>query len=409
MRFYAPIEFSKNLKETPEGFLVAEGVAIARLGVLEYLASEVPIEAGDESEIIKVERGADVLFAPETLASFEGKPITLDHPQDFVNSENWRSLSVGVVQNVRALGDCLVADLLLTEKNAIKEIKNGEFRELSCGYDADYEQTGVGIGRQTRILGNHVALVRRGRCGAQCAIKDKAPFFDLGHFVMKKMFGILNRDSESAEKREQVGDVENVENVEKQAQSIADVLGMVLARLDALEAKIAEKQEMAADENLNAGSEPKSDESGAVDEKEAQDESDNVLIEKLDEILSLLRREMFDESQQDPLEQKAADAAFVSACAILAPSVDAKSKGAVGKALDFAYSTKDGRAVIDSLLKGKSLAAEKESEMLFFAASELLKMKRAKAFDNAAVAKQVCDYSPAALNAYYEQFYSKKG
>lgn len=409
MRFYAPIEFSKNLKETPEGFLVAEGVAIARLGVLEYLASEVPIEASDESEIIKVERGADVLFAPDTLASFEGKPITLDHPQDFVNSENWRALSVGVVQNVRALGDCLVADLLLTEKNAIKEIKNGEFRELSCGYDADYEQTGVGIGRQTRILGNHVALVRRGRCGAQCAIKDKAPFFDLGHFVMKKMFGILNRDSESAEKREQVGDVENVENVEKQAQSIADVLGMVLARLDALEAKIAEKQEMAADENLNAGSEPKSDESGAVDEKEAQDESDNVLIEKLDEILSLLRREMFDESQQDPLEQKAADAAFVSACAILAPSVDAKSKGAVGKALDFAYSTKDGRAVIDSLLKGKSLAAEKESEMLFFAASELLKMKRAKAFDNAAVAKQVCDYSPAALNAYYEQFYSKKG
>lgn len=409
MRFYAPIEFSKNLKETPEGFLVAEGVAIARLGVLEYLASEVPIEAGDESEIIKVERGADVLFAPDTLASFEGKPITLDHPQDFVNSDNWRELSVGVVQNVRALGDCLVADLLLTEKNAIKEIKNGEFRELSCGYDADYEQTGVGIGRQTRILGNHVALVRRGRCGAQCAIKDKAPFFDLGHFVMKKMFGILNRDSESAEKREQVGDVENVENVEKQAQSIADVLGMVLARLDALEAKIAEKQEMAADENLNAGSEPESDESGAVDEKEVQDESGNVLIEKLDEILSLLRREMFDESKQDPLEQKAADAAFVSACAILAPSVDAKSKGAVGKALDFAYSTKDGRAVIDSLLKGKSLAAEKESEMLFFAASELLKMKRAKAFDNAAVAKQVCDYSPAALNAYYEQFYSKKG
>lgn len=409
MRFYAPIEFSKNLKETPEGFLVAEGVAIARLGVLEYLASEVPIEAGDESEIIKVERGADVLFAPDTLASFEGKPITLDHPQDFVNSDNWRELSVGVVQNVRALGDCLVADLLLTEKNAIKEIKNGEFRELSCGYDADYEQTGVGIGRQTRILGNHVALVRRGRCGAQCAIKDKAPFFDLGHFVMKKMFGILNRDSESAEKREQVGDVENVENVEKQAQSIADVLGMVLSRLDALEAKIAEKQEMAADENLNAGSEPESDESGAVDEKEVQDESGNVLIEKLDEILSLLRREMFDESKQDPLEQKAADAAFVSACAILAPSVDAKSKGAVGKALDFAYSTKDGRAVIDSLLKGKSLAAEKESEMLFFAASELLKMKRAKAFDNAAVAKQVCDYSPAALNAYYEQFYSKKG
>lgn len=45
-------------------------------------------------------------------------------------------------------------------------------REVSCGYDADYEQLAVGRGRQMNIVGNHVALVERGRCGPRCAIGD---------------------------------------------------------------------------------------------------------------------------------------------------------------------------------------------------------------------------------------------
>ena len=50
--------------------------------------------------------------------------------------------------------------------------------EVSLGYDADYEQTAPGVGRQTNIIGNHVALVERGRCGPRCAIGDRQTVSD---------------------------------------------------------------------------------------------------------------------------------------------------------------------------------------------------------------------------------------
>jgi hypothetical protein len=117
---------------------------------------------------------ADV-FAPNTVASFEGKPVTLDHPEEFVTPESWRELSRGVAQNLRRgegkSSDLLLADLLITDKEAIAAVRNG-LREISCGYDADYEETAPGVGRQINIIGNHVALVDRGRCGPRCKITD---------------------------------------------------------------------------------------------------------------------------------------------------------------------------------------------------------------------------------------------
>ncbi|MDN8999636.1 DUF2213 domain-containing protein, partial [Staphylococcus aureus] len=79
---------------TPEGFLLCEGVPIARTGTQDYAYFELPgLEAKDG--VIVAERGADVLFSAETIASFEGKPITIGHPPDFVNPRNWRVVAVG--------------------------------------------------------------------------------------------------------------------------------------------------------------------------------------------------------------------------------------------------------------------------------------------------------------------------
>jgi hypothetical protein len=67
--------------------------------------------------------------------------------------------------------DVLMADLLIWDKDAIALIDRGK-RELSVGYDADYEELGPGHGRQRNIRANHLALVERGRCGPRCAIGD---------------------------------------------------------------------------------------------------------------------------------------------------------------------------------------------------------------------------------------------
>jgi hypothetical protein len=118
------------------------------------------------------------VFRPETIASFNGKPVTNNHPPEKVTPNNFRHYSVGVVLNPRR-GDgiqydnsFMYADLLITDPTAIAEIRSGK-REVSAGYDAEYEQTVDGEGRQYGIVGNHVALVNRGRCGPLCTIGDE--------------------------------------------------------------------------------------------------------------------------------------------------------------------------------------------------------------------------------------------
>lgn len=179
-RWFAPERLSARQSMTPEGFLLCEAVPIARTGTLVYDESELvnddgPIVQGGPGGIVTIERNADEVFRVETIASFEGKPVTLAHPDDFVTPANWRELSMGITQNVRQgdgiESDLVLADLLITDATAIDEVRNG-LRQVSCGYDADYEQLAVGRGRQMNIVGNHVALVERGRCGSRCAIGD---------------------------------------------------------------------------------------------------------------------------------------------------------------------------------------------------------------------------------------------
>src|SRR5260363_219461 len=73
---------------TPEGFLVCHAVPIARTGTMACAALEVPqLEAGADG-IVWTERPPEVVFGVETMASFEGKPVTLDHPDVLVTPQN---------------------------------------------------------------------------------------------------------------------------------------------------------------------------------------------------------------------------------------------------------------------------------------------------------------------------------
>ena len=161
---------------TPEGFLLCEAVPIARVGVMVYGPGEVPIEVGPDG-VAYVTRTADELFRAECLASFVGKPVVDEHPPDDVNPKNWAKLAKGVAFNLRhgegEDADVILADLLITDAQMILDI-NAMKREVSAGYEADYEQTGEGQGVQTNIIGNHIALVERGRCGPRCAIGDRS-------------------------------------------------------------------------------------------------------------------------------------------------------------------------------------------------------------------------------------------
>ena len=178
--------FNTRLGETryrlADGSLLCKDVPIGRTGSQLYSALDLPkLEPDSDGEIV-LERTADEVFSPETLASFEGMTVTILHPEDeegnikFVDPENWRELAVGHLQNVRrgigSQSDLMIADLIIKDEEAIDYIENG-LREVSCGYDAEYQQTAIGKAKQYQITGNHVALVPNGRAGSRCAIGDR--------------------------------------------------------------------------------------------------------------------------------------------------------------------------------------------------------------------------------------------
>lgn len=174
MKFYTVAELGPSRKLTPEGFLLCEGVRLARTGTLLYGAGEVPIEPGPDG-MVRIERHEAEVFRPETLASINGKPFVDDHPDDDVTPATWRKVACGTILNPRrgtGTEDVfLLGDILVTEPDAIAAIDEGK-REISLGYDAAYHQLEPGLGLQRNIIVNHAALVDKGRCGPACAIGD---------------------------------------------------------------------------------------------------------------------------------------------------------------------------------------------------------------------------------------------
>lgn len=175
-RYHAPERLGAVQRLTPEGYLLCLGVPVARLGTLLYVANEMrKLQAGRDG-LIRVLRDEHGLFNPEAMRSFEGKPVTDGHPPEWVTPANWKRFAVGTMQNVRrgegAQDGLLLADLLITDAAAIAAVRAGK-REVSLGYDARYEQDEPGAARQTITKGNHLALVRSGRCGTTCSIGDE--------------------------------------------------------------------------------------------------------------------------------------------------------------------------------------------------------------------------------------------
>ena len=176
---YDSAKFKATIDEN--GFLVDTPV-VARLGVQVYYM--------DDGRTVREFRPAEEVFKDESLASYQGKPMTLDHV--FVNSENAKEVVVGsVTGKAEPLGSSVVAPIVVYDNTAIQEAMAGNAKELSVGYSAildetpgwgdpitgeyvlksDGEQSDAPEGWQEfdaiqrDIKVNHLAMVYRGRAG----------------------------------------------------------------------------------------------------------------------------------------------------------------------------------------------------------------------------------------------------
>lgn len=172
---YYGYTLSPNQIETGEGFLICKNVPIARTGDQDYLGEEIGLTGRDAGKVVKVSRPPEEVFADAALASFEGKPVTNDHPPTLIGPDDVSIYEKGHAQNVRRGTDewdgYVLADLHIHDRELIDAIQNGK-REISCGYDFEPVDNGDGTYTQKNIRGNHIAVVERGRAGHRAAILD---------------------------------------------------------------------------------------------------------------------------------------------------------------------------------------------------------------------------------------------
>jgi len=160
---FSPIE---KYEVTPEGYLRA-WASIARTGIQLYTDADGSVrrEYRPETEVA----------SPESLASFAGKAITSEHPPVLLDAANTKDYQVGFSGTEVVYDNGFVkAVMTITDQDTIERIMKGDAREVSAGYRVSYDPTpGVTDGGehydgiQKEIIGNHIAVVRRGRAGPQ--------------------------------------------------------------------------------------------------------------------------------------------------------------------------------------------------------------------------------------------------
>ena len=166
------------------GYWILKANPISRVGVFEYLGSQIDLDGKmglEKTRRYGVLRPAPELFDPEAMESMEGIPFINDHEMlgdDFTPVE--KRPSHGTVTRVRQSMDepeVLIADVKIYTKTLKELIENGK-KGLSLGYYCEYvPEVGVYKGKtydfvQKTLRGNHLALVDRPRNGVY--VQDSA-------------------------------------------------------------------------------------------------------------------------------------------------------------------------------------------------------------------------------------------
>jgi len=405
--FYVTEQISPRIGKTPDGFLVCYDVPIARTGKMVYNKAQADVMPwlnkfeGDSQGNIYIERTEDEVFSPATIASFEGKPVTIDHPDSLVSPETWKELTKGTVQNIRRgeqeAHDLLLSDLIIGDQEAIEYVESGELRQISCGYDAEYEQLGPDRGKQTSIIGNHVALVQHGRAGLRCMIMDSHQCTGCG-----KCHKNTNKEVNKMSLKDKI---KQLFNMTLDGLKDEDLKEAQVKDSDPIEEKIVKALDCWWKKTKDAESEEekkKEEEKAAADKKTKDAEEEEKKKE---------------EEEKNKTGDKAYFADMAARAEILSPgykmptydSPDAK-KDIKRSVLEASYKTDDGKAAIEPFTGGPVTDWSKLSaatvDAAYIGASELLKQKNNSSFNR--IGLKVVDFqgpiSAAEINKRNREF-----
>jgi hypothetical protein len=460
MRFYVASRLGRKQSLTPEGFLLCEDVPLARTGEMIYGPNETPVQPGPDG-LTHIFRDDAEVFRPETIASANGKPVVDNHPTGDVTPENWRALSCGHALNPRRGSgddsDILLGDLLITCPNMIKDVRENGKREISLGYDAEYDELEPGKGRQRDIVINHIALVDKGRCGPRCSIGDqqketeemktrdertvgakvwdaiRSAFDSKDKGALEKAIKDATHDGAEiegpghthvhVEMPGRAADDDDFDDLKKKHEELSEAHDALTARVEALEGnKTADAAKAAKD----AGEEAEAKAKKEKEDKEEAEKSADCMAAETGGTRDAMMAAKDSASLADSFQNTIALAEILSP-GIKVPTFDAKAApkatydsicGLRRSTLSAAYAVADTRSMIDEIHGGKPLDLSKmtcDAVRTLFLGSAALK-KRAnntsKTSDTTTTtggAKQVGPVTSLAdLNARNKEFYKRK-
>lgn len=159
------------VKKTQEGYVSAVARAV-RSGVQDYAGFELGFADRDR---IRVYRPDNEVFSKDSLRTFSHAPVTIGHPAEMVDADNWGEFAVGEVgEEILRDGEFIAVSLMLKDKKAVDAYEAGTV-ELSAGYTAEIEFVDGqadydAVMKNIRI--NHLALVDKARAGSKARIGD---------------------------------------------------------------------------------------------------------------------------------------------------------------------------------------------------------------------------------------------
>jgi uncharacterized protein len=179
------------------GYLTIAGNPLTKVGVFPYRGSEIGAE--EPNKIYYVLRSEEELNNPETIDSFKLVPFVDEHEwlgENGTPAEK-KGIQGTIGEHVYFDAPYLRGNLRILSESVKNRINNGKI-ELSAGYSCAYEPSaGTFNGQhydyvQKNIRANHLALVDKGRSGADVAVLDSLKFtFDTAELIQMTLEELL--------------------------------------------------------------------------------------------------------------------------------------------------------------------------------------------------------------------------
>ena len=142
-------------------------------------------------------RDSEDVFNKESMSTFIGKPVTLYHPKEKVNSGNIQKFQIGALLDAKQdpnNSNNLIGDLIIYDEYTVKKVMDEELKDLSLGYRAKVVPLADGRYKQTEIVVNHLAIVEEGRA-EMAQIRDEKTVIEEENTLKPKDFSEMIKDT----------------------------------------------------------------------------------------------------------------------------------------------------------------------------------------------------------------------